>query len=177
MKIKDLVKLPVKENHPFLPDNYNISLKGLDKLKVRLEKNEHLSVSYDDIFQEEIKLDIIEKVNSPCIFTNFMYLPHREVIKENRSTTKICVVFDPSVKVKDNPSLNDILYKGPCLLPKLYDLLLVFRVKPIALTGDILHCLWFKNLFNCEPTEIQAYRFTQLIFGASSSPFFIKCNY
>ena len=29
------------------------------------------------------------------------------------------------------------LYKGPCLLPKLYDLLLAFRAKPIAPTGDI----------------------------------------
>ena len=46
-------------------------------------------------------------------------------------------MFDASVKVEDNPSLNDKLYKGPCLLPKLFDLLLVFRAKPIALTGDI----------------------------------------
>ena len=27
------VKLPVKENHPLSPDNYNMSLKRLDKLK------------------------------------------------------------------------------------------------------------------------------------------------
>ena len=114
-----VVKLPAKENHPLLPDNYNASLKRLDKLKIRLEKIEHLLKSYDDIFQEQIKLGIIEEVNSPGIFNNVTYLPHGEVIKENRSTTKICVVFDASVKVKDNPSLNDILYKGPCLLPKL----------------------------------------------------------
>ena len=25
---------------------------------------------------------------------------------------------------------------------------------------DLLCSLWFKNLFNCEPTEIQVYRFT-----------------
>ena len=29
------VKLPVKENHPLSPDNYNMSLKRLDKLKKR----------------------------------------------------------------------------------------------------------------------------------------------
>ena len=45
-----VVKLPVKENHPLLPDNCNVSLKRLDKLKMRLEKNEHLLKSYDDIF-------------------------------------------------------------------------------------------------------------------------------
>lgn len=59
-------------------------------------------------------------------------------------------------------------------------------MKPIAPTGDIekallqivvndhhrdlLRCLSFKNVSNCEPTEIQVNRFTQLIFGASSSP-------
>ena len=42
----------MKENHPLLPDNYNVSLKRSDKLKMRLEKNEHLLKSYDDIFQE-----------------------------------------------------------------------------------------------------------------------------
>ena len=46
-------------------------------------------------------------------------------------------MFDASVKVKDNPSLNDVLCKGPCLLPNLYDLLLAFQAKPIALSRDI----------------------------------------
>ena len=41
---------------------------------------------------------------------------------------------------------------------------------------ELLHCLWFKNLFNCEPTETQAYRFTQLIFGVSSSPLLLNAT-
>ena len=85
-------------------------------------------------------------------------------------------MFDARVKVKHNPSLNDVLYKDPCLPTKLYDLLLAFRAKPIALTGeiektflqivvheshmDLLRSLWFKKLFNCELTETQTYRFT-----------------
>ena len=64
-----VVKLPVKENHPLLTDNY-VSLKRLDKLKMRLDKNENLLRSYDDIFQEQIKLGIIEEVTSPGIFNN-----------------------------------------------------------------------------------------------------------
>ena len=84
------------------------------------------------------------------------------------------------------------LYQGSCLLSKLYGLLLAFRTKPRALTGDIeklflqivvhenhrdlLCLLWFKIFFNCEPTEIQAYRFTRLIFGASSSPFLLNAT-
>ena len=72
-------------------------------------------------------MGIIAEVNSPGIFNNVTYLPHREVVKENRSTTNTQVVFDASVKVEDYPSLNDIFYKGPCLLPKLYYLLSAFR--------------------------------------------------
>ena len=65
-------------------------------------------------------------------------------------------------------------------------------MKPIALTGDIektflqivvhenhrdlLRCLWFKNLYNCEPTEIQVYRFTRLIFGASTLSFLLNAT-
>ena len=99
-----VVKLPVKESHPLLRDNYNVSVKRLDNLKMRLDKNENLLRSYDDIFQEQIKLGIIEEVNSPGTFNNNVtYLLHREVVKENRSTIKIRVVFDASVKVEDNP--------------------------------------------------------------------------
>ena len=51
----------MKENNSSLPDNYNVSLKRLDKLKMRLDKKENLLRSYGDIFQEQIKLGIIEK--------------------------------------------------------------------------------------------------------------------
>ena len=84
---------------------------------MRLDNNETFLRIYHDIFQEQIKLGIIEEVNSPGIFNNVTYLPHREVVNENRSTTKIRAVFDASVK-EDNPSLDRIWYKGPCLLPK-----------------------------------------------------------
>ena len=56
-----------------------------------------------------------------------MYFPHKEGAKENYSTTKL---------VKGNPSLDIFYYNGPCLLMKLYDLLVAFRAKPIALKGD-----------------------------------------
>ena len=51
----------MKENNSSLPDNYNVSLKRLNKLKMRLDKKENLLRSYGNIFQEQIKLGIIEK--------------------------------------------------------------------------------------------------------------------
>ena len=116
---------------------------------MRLDKNKNSLRSYDDIFQEQIKLGIIEKVNSPGILKNVTCLPHREVVKENCNNKNTCHEI---VKVADNPSLNDILYKGPCPLPKLYDLLLAFRAKQIALTRDRKRI--FRRLFFMKTTKI-----------------------
>ena len=173
-----VVKLPVKENHPPLPDNYLLSKKRLEHLKSKLEKDESLLKRYDDVIQEQLKMGIIEEINTPGVPNNVTYLPHRAVIKENRATTKLRIVFAASAKSnKDNVSLYEILYKGPCMLPALYNLLLKFRMKPIAITADIekaylqirvnechrdlLRFLWYKNLFSTEPTKMQRYRFTR----------------
>ena len=48
------------------------------------------------------------------------YLPHKEVVKDQSATTKVRIIFDASARLKGQPCLNDILYKGPCLNPELY---------------------------------------------------------
>ena len=45
-----VVKLSETGNHPSLPDKYDVSLKRLDKLKMRLDKKDNFLRSYDDIF-------------------------------------------------------------------------------------------------------------------------------
>ena len=80
-----------------------------------------------------------------------------------------------------------MLYNEPCLNPELYNLLLKFRVYPIAITGDIekaylqigaveknrdsLRFLWIKNLFNEHQVDFCKYRITRVIFGANCSHF------
>ena len=49
---------------------------------------------------------------------------------------KVLVVFDPSSKQSDGPSLNDLLFAGPCLLPNFYEILLRFSCGKIALVAD-----------------------------------------
>ena len=55
------VSLPFKENRPILPDNYQLCLNCLRKLKERLKKTPHLLNEYK-IFDEYLKLGIIEEV-------------------------------------------------------------------------------------------------------------------
>ena len=57
------------------------------------------------------------------------YIPHHEVIRVDKETTKLRVVYDSSVRAgRNSPSLNDCLYTGPPLSPYIYDVLLRFRI-------------------------------------------------
>ena len=55
-----------------------------------------------------------------------MYLPHQAVIGKDHSSTKLRVVFDAGAK-KVSPSLNDAMYKEPCLASILFDVLVRFE--------------------------------------------------
>ena len=116
------VSLPFKVNRPILPDNYQLSLNRLKKLKERLDKTPHLLNEYGEIFDEYLKLGIIEEVQTQGDTGRVVYIPHKEVVKEDRSSTKIRILFDATAKYMDTMSLNGVLYKGPCLNANLYSL-------------------------------------------------------
>ena len=61
------------------------------------------------MFDEYLKLGIIEDVQTLGDTGQVVYLPYKEVVKEDRSTTKLRIVFDASAKYKDTISLNDLL--------------------------------------------------------------------
>ena len=79
---------------------------------------------------------MIERVESRGDVGEVTYLPHRAVVRENKSTTKVRIVYDASAKNK-GPSLNECLYKGPCLNALLYDIFFRFRVHNYGLIADI----------------------------------------
>ena len=91
--------------------------------------------------------------------------------------------------LRNKKSISELLESGPCLIPLLYDILLRFRLGPIAITADIKHTLlqisvakehqnflyffWFDDIFDIGPSII-VYRFTRVIFGLNSSPFLLN---
>ena len=64
------------------------------------------------------------------------YLPHRPVVREDKETTKIRAVFGASCG-NNGPSLHDCLYFGPNMLPKIFDVLIRFRLNNVAILADI----------------------------------------
>ena len=122
--------LPFKPFHKPLPDNYALSKHRPSILKTKLDKNEELKQEYNQVFDNYLKDGIIEKVadDDYGVVEKTHYLPHRAVVRGDKETTKVRVVFDASAKNKNEPSLNDCLYAGPCLLRQLYDILVRFRL-------------------------------------------------
>ncbi len=64
------------------------------------------------------------------------YIPHHAVIRQDKLTTKLRVVYNASAK-QDGPSLNDCLYAGPKFGQNIMDILLRFRVHKVSLAADI----------------------------------------
>lgn len=65
------------------------------------------------------------------------YLPHHAVLREDKVTTKLRVVFDASSHEDGSPSLNDCLLTGPNLNPDLMSVLIKFRLHEVAYMADI----------------------------------------
>ena len=97
-------------------------------------------IQYHKIIKQYINDGIVKPVSSTKTsydLESVHYLPHRAVVRQNRDTTKVRIVFDASVHVNNEPSMNDSLYSGPCMLPLLHDILIRFRIGKIVVSADV----------------------------------------
>ena len=184
-----VVGLPWKEERELIPSEYQLSRNRLNSLHHKLRQDPELLNEYDRIIKEQLEMGIIEEVKTKIddkFSADVHYLPHHAVLRRDRETTKVRVVYDGSAKSPgNNYSLNDCLQVGPNLIPQLFDVLVKFRSDPTALTADIekaflmvsmdeaskdmLRFLWFKNPIETTPEVIQ-HPFCRLVFGLRPSP-------
>ena len=132
------VSLPWKE--PVvkrLPRQYAMCKSRLKSLVRRLVSMGLLE-KYDKILQDQRNKRFIELVPVAVRCTAVHYLPHFGVTQENSSTTKLRIVYDPSSSSSKFPCLNDLLHKGPSLIPHLATMLMRFRLPPIGVIADIV---------------------------------------
>ena len=94
-------------------------------------------LNYDKTIQDQVARGIIEMAPpNKTVATRVHYLPHHGVVRKDKSTTKLRVVYDTSAK-SSGPSLNECLYKGPKFQQLTLDLLVRFRSYKVALTADV----------------------------------------
>ena len=118
------------------------------------------------------------------------YLPHHAVLREDKATTKLRIVYDASARTCSS-SLNDCLYTGPKSGKKIMDILLRFRIHRVAIAADIekallmvavrnedrdvLQFLWVKDV-NRNVPDVTVFRFTRVVFGVSASLFLLNAT-
>lgn len=135
--------LPWRANHPVLPSNKHGSLQRLSKLEKNLQRR-GLTSAYHEIILDQVEENIVEIAPSKVSGQEF-YIPHKPVVRETATKTKLRVVYDASARAShDSPSLNECLNPGPPLLNRLWDVLVRQRIYPVAVTGDIRQAYSYK---------------------------------
>ena len=149
--------------------------------KTSIRKGVHKEVQQQ--LQGYLDAQHAERVPPEELLMPHFYLPFHCVYKEGSTSTKIRVVFDGSALTSNGTSLNQMLQIGPTLHPTLVDILLKFRVYPIAVTADVKGMYREVELvpkdrdlhrFIWRPTSeepIQDFRMTRVTFGVSASPY------
>ena len=170
-----------------LVDNFDAATLRLRSLTKKFERNPSLEKGYSEAIQEMVTTGVAEEVPPDEVFTDkpVFYLPHRPVVRESSSTTKIRPVFDASAKSHEL-SLNDCMETGPNLLPNLVEIMIRFRRWPIALVADIKKAFlqiavrkedvdYHRFLWEFEG-RVRVMRLLRVPFGNKSSPFILNAT-
>ena len=86
-----------KGNHPPLPNSKQESLKRLDHLMRKLEKQPRMLQKYENIIQDQLTQGIMEQALKEPEGKE-IYLPRKVIERETAGCAKICIVYDESVQ-------------------------------------------------------------------------------
>lgn len=179
-----VVKLPLKNKEPASShgNSLDITHKRFLMLEKRLINNPSLKKEYSKVLDEYLSMGHMEV----CVDkdkSNAVYLPHHAVVRDDKITSKVRVVFDASCKGMNGASLNGDLMVGPTLQPELRHLVMRWRCFPISICADIVkmyrqvrvadedvdfqRILWREN----RNDELRHFRLMRVTFGMSSAPY------
>ncbi|XP_064470007.1 uncharacterized protein LOC135384748 [Ornithodoros turicata] len=163
----------------------------------KLLKSPDLAATYDTAIREYLLSGVAERVSHDAHNNDqahIYYMPHHAVIREDRITTKVRIVFDASSHDDFTRSLNDNLDPGPNLNPSILSLLLNFRLHPIALVADVqkaflqiairqedrdaLRFLWYSTPPTSDQPlpDVETWRMTRVTFGTAPSTFLLAAT-
>ncbi|KAI5739399.1 hypothetical protein M8J77_018863 [Diaphorina citri] len=177
------VSLPFKLNPNLLGNSYDIAKKRFLNLERKLSANSEAKASYSKAITEYISEGYATRIELKDKQELAYYMPHHAVVRPDRATTKVRIVFDLSCKTQSGLSLNEMLYAGPTLYKNLFQLLISFCMFPITCTADIRKMFlqvyvdkedqkFQRFLWRESPQEpLQCYQMERVVFGMRPSPF------
>ena len=182
-----VVAVPWRDDRPSLPNNRPLAEKRLESTERKLAKNPEIAESYQKIIKEYLEKKYIRRVplDEPSPTSEWL-LPHFPVVRPDRSTTKVRIVFDASATCQGR-SLNTETLPGPKLQSNISDILVRFRKELVALVGDVsqmyqqlvlqvedrpFHRFLWRDL---DPSrQPETYEFQRFIFGGCYCPFWAQ---
>lgn len=187
------VSLPWKPLQKKLPSNFTLAKKRLLGLLNRLRHNPDIRREYQAVIQNQLQQGIVEEVIEGTLTNTDArahYLSHHAVIRKDKQTTKLCIVYDASAR-SEGISLNDSLFSGPKFNQNILDIIVRFRTYRIALVADMekaflmvsvcsrdrdaLRFLWVDDVEKPSPV-VKKLRFTRVVLGVSASPFLLNAT-
>ncbi|XP_075162890.1 uncharacterized protein LOC142235523 [Haematobia irritans] len=178
-----IVTLPFKSFEE-LGNSRNIAMAQFFRMERKLMKTPDVKAQYDQTILEYLELGHMKKISPQEISkTPNYYLPHHAVIKPDRLTTKLRVVFNASSPSSNKRSLNDNLFTGPILQQDLVLQILKWRFFKYVYSADVTkmyrQILLDKNqtqyqriLFRKSPTDpLEDFELLTVTFGVNCAPF------
>ncbi|XP_049886781.1 uncharacterized protein LOC126381326 [Pectinophora gossypiella] len=181
-----IVHLPLKQT---IEETINIcgetkqqAVTRFKHLEKKFEKSDKLKTEYKKVIEEYKEMGHLRKSDTQHD-SNAIYLPHHAVIREDKDTTKVRVVYDASAKGSNGHSLNEAMMVGPVLQPDLRSLITTWRTHMICVVGDIMKMYRMINMTK-EHTNLQrivwrdnqnekleSYNLTTVTFGTAAAPY------
>lgn len=181
-----IVRLPFQEENPPCKSGHSraIAEKRFKALEKRLEGNKDLKEKYTEVINDYLLQGHMRQVkDDDNMKEEAVYLPHHAVIRNDKSTTKVRVVFNASEKNTKGVSLNDTLMIGPTLQADLRHTVLRWRMHEIAIIADIQQmyrqvkianhdAIFQRILWRDDPNkDIKDYELVTVTFGTASAPY------
>ncbi|XP_026331312.1 uncharacterized protein LOC113238692, partial [Hyposmocoma kahamanoa] len=181
-----VVRLPFATEDPKSQYGHSkeIAIKRLEILERKLQREPNLRDEYNKVMEEYLSLNHMRPVRAIELQNpKAVYLPHHAVVREDKETTRVRVVFDASSKGDNDFSLNDDLLVGPKLQQDLRHILMRWRSHKVCVVADIIkmyrmvrvaeedtdfqRIVWRFN--SGEP--IQHFKLLRLTFGTACAPY------
>ncbi|XP_075157511.1 uncharacterized protein LOC142230768 [Haematobia irritans] len=178
-----VVTLPFKSCEE-LGNSRNIAMAQFFRMERKLMKTPDIKAQYDQTILEYLELGHMKKISPQEISkTPNYYLPHHAVIKPDRLTTKLRVVFNASSPSSNKRSLNDNLFTGPILQQDLVLQILKWRFFKYVYCADVTKMYrqilldksqtqYQRILFRKSPTDpLEDFELLTVTFGVNCAPF------
>ncbi|GFW04299.1 integrase catalytic domain-containing protein [Trichonephila clavipes] len=165
-----------------LGNSKDIAIRRLNSLWKRLSRDSSYLSLYAEFLKEYEELGHLERVVESSEPPTHYYIPHHGVLRPEKLTTKLRIVFNGSSPTITGISLNDILLKGE-VKEDVFETISRFRRHKFAFTTDIQK-MYRQILINPDQQDLQriiwkhgpdaeilTYRLKTVTYGLSNAPF------